>query len=552
MGPREGRHLALATPALLLVWAVLCCVQPVWAQEEYRLQPGDVLHLAVIGEEEYTGDYAVSLFGNLALGDLGAIKVAGATVSEARDLIVTHLKQYLKRPRVSLVLDEEKSRRRIYVWGAVEKPQYVELPLGATVGAAIAAAGGFSAVGVRSAVAVQRVVGEPVMADLSPGKDGLPKDAGLALRSGDVIWVPQSTALITVLGAIQQPGRYPLDPSRETTVLDAVGVYGQGPAKETQLGDATILREGQEPRRVNLRQLLFAGDLTQNVALQAGDVVVVAEAERITVLGQVAAPVKFAPGLKTTVTDALALAQGLTPTSDLRSAAIIRAGQRMPVDLEALWLHGDSTKDVELLPGDVLLIPEADNQIVVVGEVTKQGAFAIKPGTRLLTAINLAEGFTKEADLTRTTVLREGETIIANLKAVLEQGSTELNVPVSPGDVVMVPPMEKAYVLGAVMKPGKYPAGGDRTVLDLLSDAGGPTQQSSPGRIVIARRTVSGQEEIVKFDLRQDAAQADVDPRFRVQPGDIVFVPTKSERRDWSAMRDIFWSASSLALGLLR
>lgn len=545
MGLREGRHLASAALALLLL------IPSARSQEEYRLQPGDVLRLSVIGEEEYTGDYTVSLFGNIALADLGSIEVAGATLNEARDLIVAHLKQYLKRPRIGLVLDEAKSRRGVYVWGAVEDPRHVDLPMRATLGAAIAAAGGLAEVAVPNAIAIQRIVGEPVIADLSPGENGLPRDADVPLRTGDVVWVPHSTAQMTVLGAIKRPGRYLLHPDRETTMLDALA-YGEGPAPDTQLGDATILREGEEPRRVDLRKLLVQGDLTENVALQAGDVVVVAEAETIAVLGQVRNPARFAPGMRTKVTDALAQADGLTPTSDLGNAAIIRDGQRIPVDLEAIWLHGDSTKDVDLAPGDVLLVPEADNQVVVVGEVNTPGTVAIKPDTRLLTAVNLAGGFKEDADATRTTVLREGETIIANLKAVLEQGSTELNVPVAAGDLIVVPPLAKAYVLGEVRQPGKYSVGDGRTVVDLIAEAGGPTPNGRPAGTVIARRTLSGEEELVKFDLRRDATMAALDPRFEAQPGDVVYVPKRGRPRDIRSMRDIFFGATGLLIGLLR
>jgi protein involved in polysaccharide export with SLBB domain len=542
---------AAATFALALLMLPVAAL-PLAAQDAYRLGAGDVLKVTVIGEEAYSGDYRIGAAGTVAVADLEPLPVAGLTVTEARQAIVTALKRYLKHPLVNVTLDEAQSQRHVSVLGAVKKPVSAELPFGATVAVAIAAAEGFADGAVTDSVVLQRTVGPALTLDLSPVDEQPPADASTLVRSGDVIWVPLSKARLTVLGPVQRPGRYPLPADEEVTVLDAVGVYAQGPGLGVNLGDATVLREGQEPRRVRLRKLLIEGDLTEDVALQPGDVVVVSEAAQITVVGAVARPVSFAPTDRTTVVDALAEAGGLTATSDLHRAAVIREGQRIPVDLAGLWLRGSTENNIPLEPGDVVLVPEANNQVVVVGEVEKPGIYDIGPDTRVLGALSLAAGATADADLAHVTIMREDENIVANLDAVLRQGQAELNFPVVPGDVVLVPPANKAYVLGGVNEPGAYSVTARMTLVDLLAQAGGVHTQGDPRRITLARRTATGEQALARLTMERTVALSGVDPSLNIQPGDVVYVPAKRQARDVRALRDIFIGAAGIAIGLLR
>jgi protein involved in polysaccharide export with SLBB domain len=83
-------------------------VQQNVSEQIHPLQAGDVVSLNVTGtfpEEPISGEYQVGLGGTVALGfSYGNVEVLGQTVSQAKSLIEAHLRQYVREPRVSMLL----------------------------------------------------------------------------------------------------------------------------------------------------------------------------------------------------------------------------------------------------------------------------------------------------------------------------------------------------------------------------------------------------------------------------------------------------------------
>ncbi|MEI6501550.1 MAG: polysaccharide biosynthesis/export family protein, partial [Armatimonadota bacterium] len=132
--------------------ALLVSVAPVWAQQtapierfvvdgDYRLSPGDVVIITVLGEEKLSGPLTVGVGGAIALPIVGSVQVIGKSLLETRALIARTYKDVIREPYVSVALDEAASKRRIYVGGAVDKPGSFMLPLGSTPSEAVVAAG---------------------------------------------------------------------------------------------------------------------------------------------------------------------------------------------------------------------------------------------------------------------------------------------------------------------------------------------------------------------------------------------------------------------------
>jgi protein involved in polysaccharide export with SLBB domain len=103
---------------------------------------------------------------------------------------------------------------------------------------------------------------------------------------------------------------------------------------------------------------------------------------------------------------------------------------RMVVDFQAA-LKGDARRDVEMLDGDLVVIPRQADSAYVVGEVASPFAtFRVQRGDAVKDLIRLAGGFTRNAD--------QGE--VRLLKAdgrILDRGT--LYEAVEPGDAVLVP-----------------------------------------------------------------------------------------------------------------
>lgn len=78
-------------------------------------------------------------------------------------------------------------------------------------------------------------------------------------------------------------------------------------------------------------------------------------------------------------------------------------------------------------------------------------------------------------------------------------------------------------VTGEVQHPGVYQVLGPRTLLDVLSLAGGLTNSADTHKITIKRR--SGAQETVTAKLNNNDAQSSVANDVQVFPGDLVVVP---------------------------
>jgi polysaccharide export outer membrane protein len=77
-------------------------------------------------------------------------------------------------------------------------------------------------------------------------------------------------------------------------------------------------------------------------------------------------------------------------------------------------------------------------------------------------------------------------------------------------------------VIGEVQHPGIYQVLGPRTLLDVVSMAGGLTNVADT-RITVKRRT--GTEENVTVNLKNDDAQSSLSNNVQIYPGDLVMVP---------------------------
>lgn len=156
------------------------------------LRPGDVVHLVVFRQPEFTGDFAVSAEGTLEHPLLADVVVVGASRAVIRERLRTALARYDRDPSFVFEL-----LYRVAVWGEVRAPNLLRLSPETTVVQAIAAAGGATEFARLDHVLVVRDGRETVVNLQSPGAEG----AAMAIRSGDQIRVPRRGNVIRdVLG----------------------------------------------------------------------------------------------------------------------------------------------------------------------------------------------------------------------------------------------------------------------------------------------------------------------------------------------------------------
>jgi hypothetical protein len=122
------------------------------------------------------------------------------------------------------------------------------------------------------------------------------------------------------------------------------------------------------------------------------------------------------------------------------------------------------------------------------------------------------------------------------------------------------------HILGEVKRPGKYRVRDGTNLIELFSEAGGPTEFSNLTSVTVARAEAAplknGQngnsgpkdtQRIIKYDVKKYLKVNNIVPPPIMQPGDVVLVPTNSWRK-WrnvaTVIRDVAVVASAYFLYL--
>ena len=167
--------------------------------------------------------------------------------------------------------------------------------------------------------------------------------------------------------------------------------------------------------------------------------------QRANVVGEVAEPsILPISDVPLTVLEAVNQAGGGTPGADLGRVRLTRGDQEWILDLQALYDEGDLSQNMVLQHGDVLHVPDRNNnKIYVLGEVEKPSAYLMHKGKmNLAEAIGHSQGFDRSSsDPGRLFVIRgeQNKPVIYHLNAaspdaLLLATQFELN----PQDVVYV------------------------------------------------------------------------------------------------------------------
>jgi polysaccharide biosynthesis/export protein len=161
----------------------------------YLLQPTDVLEIKYRYTPEFNQTVTVQPDGFCTLDLTGDFKVAGLTVDQARELIIAKASVRLKDPEIAVVL-KEFEKPYFVVGGEVGHPGRFDLRGATSPLEAIAIAGGFKTSSKHSQVIRYRRVGpdlgEAKILDLKTPMNTPVVEAGMDLRSGDVLVVPQN------------------------------------------------------------------------------------------------------------------------------------------------------------------------------------------------------------------------------------------------------------------------------------------------------------------------------------------------------------------------
>ncbi len=162
-------------------------------EEVYTIEPGDVLEVVVLGEEELARTLMVMHNGTISFPLIGEVKVAGLTPEQAASLVAENLKKYFTHPVVSIIL-KSPTLPYVSVFGEVLRQGAVEYQRGLRITDYLALAGGpTSGANLRKVKVVRFGPGGPKTITVNMDeiiKRGIQKN-NFELKSGDWLYVPK-------------------------------------------------------------------------------------------------------------------------------------------------------------------------------------------------------------------------------------------------------------------------------------------------------------------------------------------------------------------------
>jgi polysaccharide export outer membrane protein len=164
-------------------------------EDRYRLQPGDVIDVQFRYTPEFNQTVTVQPDGYISLEIGGDLKVAGSTVEETRQAILTQANKRLQDPVATIVL-KEFQKPYFVVSGEVAQPGKIEMRQKVTALQAIMLAGGMKESAKSSQVIVFRTINNSDLAEVKVlnlksinRTSDLEND--LTLQAGDMVYVPR-------------------------------------------------------------------------------------------------------------------------------------------------------------------------------------------------------------------------------------------------------------------------------------------------------------------------------------------------------------------------
>ena len=395
-----------------------------------------------------------------------------------------------------------------------------------------------SLAGLTASEATRRLSADPSLSDyavtltllrLLPSGEQALKPFGYDLFNG----TPTTFAPVS---DIQVPIDYIVGPGDTLEVQ----LYG---GKEPALYELTVQRDG----RVNFPKLgpIMVSSMTfdearaaiehrvaeqligTRVSVTMGDL----RSIRVFVLGEVETPGSYTVSGLSTMTNALFVSGGVKKIGSLRNIELKRNGRLVTtLDLYDLLLHGDTSNDRQLLPGDVIFIPPVGKRVSVYGSVKRPAIYELKTESTVAQAVDLAGGLTPDADermgqLERILPSRLREMHNIDLTA-LESRATAL----ADGDKLRIaeirPTLENSVILtGHVFRPGQFQYRPGLRLSDVL-DSFDELRPNADQHYIMIRRVVLPEErvEVVSADLRRALAARGSAADPELQPRDKIYV----------------------------
>lgn len=397
----------------------------------------------------------------------------------------------------------------VYVMGEVAHPGAYEGKKGASFMDILANAGGPTRFAESRQIRVIKADGGVINFDLTAHTEGLSKQKVPTVGPGDAIFVPEKTDMnekswlkvapsraVAVMGEVVRPGR--IEWSDEMDLIDLIAHVG-GPTRRADTSKIEISSNGKVTKFDLDKYILQGSPHSKLPRVSAGTVV------------------------------------------------RVHALPDDPSDNKSQWVSQSS-----------------DASIYVFGQINAPGRYRFTKEMHFLDILSAADGPTKDADIHNIRVTHRGlgyaKVSKLNLSLYFETGDESILPDVRPGDTIYIPEKDKNWldrskestvrVLGEVHAPGRYVFNDNMTILDLLAEAGGPSDSAYVEKIsVVNMSCCQGQARV--FNLVEFSKTANIYDLPVIRAGDTIYVPHKDEsfaEKARAGLRDLLQITTTIVL----
>jgi len=199
---------------------------------------------------------------------------------------------------------------------------------------------------------------------------------------------------------------------------------------------------------------------------------------RVYMVGNARSPGVYTVSSLSTLVNALFEAGGPSKVGTMRDIQLKRNGKTIVhFDLYDFLIKGDKSKDVRILPEDVIFIPSTGRIAAIAGNVNNPAIYELKDEKTIAQLVEMAGGVNAIAFMGRVQIER---IVNGNRQTVFESDIDSVRdkeIPVQTGDIVkifhVVQDKKIVKLSGAVQRSGDYGFSPGMTVKDLIEKAGG-------------------------------------------------------------------------------
>ena len=252
---------------------------------------------------------------------------------------------------------------------------------------------------------------------------------------------------------------------------------------------------------------------------------------RVYVVGNANRPGSYTISSLSTLLNALFQVGGPSKTGTMRDIRVERNGSTVThFDLYGLLLKGDKTKDIRLMPEDVIFIPPVGPLVGIAGSVHTPAIYELRGESKISQLVEMAGGLSAVAFTGRLQI----ERIVENRSQVVFESDLESmannTLALQSGDLLkvfqVVQDRKIVRLTGAVNRGGDYGFNAGMSVKDLISMAGGLKYYAYDKEAELTRVTVteSGPKtEKIMINLEK-AISGDAVSNISLKEDDYLFV----------------------------